>query len=239
LLDHLSSTPVEYANLAYNELVGSLLYIMRGTRPNIAFAIHVVSRHLKAWDNSHWNAVRRILRYLITTKDFCLCYSADGETKVMPYSDSDWAADVSDRKSINGYLTLYGGGAIMWGTKKQNHAVATSSTEAEYYALDEAAKNVIQLRSFLRGVKDKQLGPTTIWMDNQSAMAVAKNVSVSSKLRHVHIRYHHIKHLIQEGSIAVEFVPSADNIADLLTKSLGRVRFNYLRDKAGVRHYAD
>lgn len=176
---------------------------------------------------------------LVTTKDFCLCYSAGKNAKVTSYSDSDWAADVSDHKFINGYITLYAGGAIVWGMKKQNHFVATSSTKAEYYALDESAKNVIYLRSFLKGIKDKQVGPTAILMDNQSAMVAAKSLIISPKLCHVHIHYHHVKHLIKEGSIAVDFVPSNENIADLLTKSLGRVRFTYLRDRAGVRPFTD
>jgi hypothetical protein len=134
---------------AYQQAVGSLMYVMVGTRPDLAFAVALVSKFCSNPSTTHWLAVKRIFRYLKGTANYGIEYQATRADQLIGYCDSDWGNDNTDRRSIGGYVHLLAGGAISWKSKKQN-TVALSSTEAEYMATTQAAKEAIWLRQLLK-----------------------------------------------------------------------------------------
>ena len=131
----------------YAKLVGELLWIGNTVRPDIAFAVNVLARQLKKPKNCHWEAAKRVLRYLKGTRDLGITYCASNEQPVVGYSDSDWGTDPVDRKSTAGHVFMYAGGAIAWKSRKQT-VVATSTAEAEYLAVSAATNEAKWLRSF-------------------------------------------------------------------------------------------
>ena len=143
--------------------------------------------------------------------------------KVYGYSDASYAQDKDDRKSTGGYTFLMNGGAISWKSSKQK-SVAMSSCEAEYVALSEAAKEAMWLISLTMNVKkNKLLEPLIIYEDNQSSIKIAKNPIQSEKTKHIDVRHHFIREKVAEKKIEVKYMPRSDQVADILTKSLGRV----------------
>ena len=210
----------------YQRALGSLMYAMLGTRPDIAYAVGVLSQHAATPGEEHWTALMRVYRYLRGTSDLTLTYHGDeGESKSFPdpicYVDADWAADINDRRSISGHVFLMSGGAVCWSSKKQK-STALSSTEAEYMAASNATKEAIWVRTLLSELSQLSSGPTTLFIDNQSAMALAKNAAFHDRSKHIAVRHHFIREKLEDGDIDVHYVPTGDQTADVLTKALGR-----------------
>jgi len=212
----------------YRELVGSLLYIANGTRPDISYAVGLCARYSSQPLQRHWRALKRILRYLKGTANYGLIYSANN-WNLQTYADSSYADDTSDRKSTSGRTILIDGGPISWTSEKQK-CVATSTAEAEYMSLGAAAKDVIWTRNILSELNELAEGPSLIYQDNQASISMATNVRVSSKSKHIQVRHHFVRELIEDGSIVLEYMPTQEMIADIFTKPLGRVLFQKLRD---------
>jgi hypothetical protein len=201
----------------YQRLVGSLMYLMVGTRPDIAFTVGALSRHLSNPGPEHWVVAKRVLRYLKGTANLCLTYSG-GLEELVGYTDADWASDL-DRYSTSGYLFILGGGAVSWASKRQK-SIALSSTEAEYMALALGAKEAVWLRQLLEELQFPPTGPTLINVDNQSCIKLTKNPELHQQTKHIDIRYHFTRQHVEEGTIKVEFCPTKQMAADFLTKSV-------------------
>ena len=137
--------------IPYASAVGSLMYAMLCTRPDICYAVGVVSRFQSNPGPEHWMAVKHILKYLRRTRDYMLVYSS-GDLNLLGYTDSDFQADKDSRKSTSGSVFTLGGGAVVWRSIKQS-SIADSTMEAEYIAASEAAKEAIWLKNFLRDLK--------------------------------------------------------------------------------------
>lgn len=137
------------------------------------------------------------------------------------YVDADWASDVNDRRSTSGFVFMLGGAAISWESKKQT-SVALSSTEAEYIAAAHAAKEAVWLRRLLTELGLDTSHPTTLHIDNQSAIAIARNPEFHDRTKHIQVRYHFLLQVVESGDIALEYIPTGDQIADVLTKGLAR-----------------
>ncbi|KAI0525247.1 hypothetical protein KFK09_004640 [Dendrobium nobile] len=180
-----------------------------------------------------FKSLKRILRYIKGTIDYRLPISP-GPLELHTYSDADWAADKTDRKSVSGYCTFLGQTLLSWTVKKQV-TVAKSSTEAEYRSLSAAVSEVIWLRRLAADFNIPQPSPTTIHCDNTSAIAIAKNPVFHNRTKHIEIDYYFIRQHISSKAIQLVHIPSKDQIADILTKSFSTTRFNELRDKLTVR----
>ncbi len=178
--------------VAYQSMVGSLLYAAMATRPDIAQAVGVVSKFNSNPTEAHLTAVKRILRYLKGTADLVLKYQKSEDGTLVGYSDSDWAGDPDDRHSTTGNLFLMAGGAISWLSKKQA-IVALSTSEAEYVALSLATQEAVWLRRLLTDLRAAPNGPTLLMEDNQGAIAIARNPIAHARTKHIDIRYHSIK----------------------------------------------
>jgi hypothetical protein len=213
----------------YRSAVGKLMYAMIGTRPDIAFAVGAVSRHMAAPTQQHWVAVKRIFRYLKGTEAAKILYKwgTSSELTVHGYCDSDWAADLNDRKSTAGYVFLLSGGPVTWSSKKQA-TVALSTTEAEYMAAAMATKEAVWLRRLLSNLGHPQTRPTTIFEDNRGCIEISKNPVNHARTKHIDIRHHFVRERTLSGEIRLVYCSTEKMLADLLTKPLPRPRFESL-----------
>jgi hypothetical protein len=210
------------AGVPYRNAVGSLMYVMVGTRPDIAAAVSAVSRYMSDPGPQHWTAVKRILRYLRGTADWALCLGGtDRGVQLSGYCDADWAGDLDERRSTPGYTFSLGRGSISWASKKQP-TVALSSTEAEYMAASNAAREAVWLRQLLTELGFAPVAPTVIQCDNQGALALVKNPVKHARTKHIDVQHHFIRELVEQGKVALEYCPTDRMVADVLTKPLHR-----------------
>ena len=228
--------PIEL--LKYQELVGSLLYAAISTRPDIAYAVNKLTRHMQAPLQRHWKAAQRVLRYLAGSRQTGLWFGrgASGQqqqqhiedAEVHAYSDADWGSDKSDRKSITGWIAYLNGDPVSWASKKQS-TVAQSSCEAELYAASAATNELLWLRSLLSELGLQMNGPSTLFVDNQGAIEVAKHGVKSERTKHVDIKYHHITDVIEKDLITIKWVGTEEQQADIMTKALAVQTFSKLQ----------
>lgn len=207
----------------YQELIGSLMYLAVCSRPDIAFVCSKLSQYNTCYNEVHWLAAKRVLRYLSGTSDYGLNFRR-GSKKVEISSDADWAGDINDRKSYSGFVSRYGLNLINWHSHKQS-TVACSSTEAEYYALGTSVKEAKFLNSFLMELKtfDLPCDTITIHNDNKSTMKMVDNQHYR-RTKHIDVQHHFIKECVDNKLIRLQYKPSAELDADLFTKSLPRVK---------------
>ena len=229
-----TETEEEYDRVRYQSAVGSLLYLSTRSRPDIAFAVGNAARYCAEPSQSHWSAVKRILRYLKGTADLGLLYER-ANPNLAGYSDADWAGDINDRKSTSGYVFMLSGSAISWRSKKQT-SVALSTAEAEYIALSSAAQEAIWLRQLFSDLcKDYEHSvPTSIYEDNQSTICMTKNNQSHGRSKHVDIKYHFVREQVEQQTINILYCRSEEMTADIFTKGLAINQFKKLRTKLGM-----
>jgi hypothetical protein len=210
-----NSNPIQY-----RELVGSLMYLMVCSRPDIAFSVSYLARYLNCFDETHFAQAMKLLHYVIQTSHLGITYSRDSTVQPYGYSDSDWGTDIETRKSTTGYVYLMSGGAVSWKSKLQP-TVALSSADAEYMALSASTQEALYLRMLCSDlhISCEDL-PTVIHADNQSAMAMANNPTMTAANKHINIRHHFIRDHIKNEDVVLRYVNTLDNAADLLTKAL-------------------
>ena len=208
----------------YREIVGAILYIATVCRPDIAVAVGLLSRVLEYPDADTLFAAYRTLRYLITTKVLGLRWTVGGDTTLSGMSDSNWAVV----KSTSGYVFFLCHAAIAYIAKKQA-SIAMSSTEAEIMAAALAALEAVFLRGILAELQCLQSKPTVLGVDNQGAIALAKSYISNSRTKHIERRHLKIRELVEEMVVRPEFVPTDENVADIMSKPLGRVKFEKFR----------
>ena len=239
-LPKLPSTPPEALKFPYQSAIGKLLYLALGTRPDIAFVVTYLSRFVTGYDQRHWKALLRVLHYRKGTPDYGVTYGPSAEDPLILHGagDSDWGGDTIERKSVTGYFFFLGGGPISWKTRKQS-TVALSSTEAEYLSATDSAKQAIYHRNFLNEIGLPQPSPTIIKADNQGAIAISQNPCKHERTKHFDIRHHFIREKVMKGVLKLEYLPTTEMVADILTKALPRVKFEQFRDDACVFHISD
>lgn len=176
-------------NAPYHEAIGSLMYASLGTRPDIIFAVQTVSRFAINPGPAHWDAVKQIFRYLKGTCDLWLSYGGKGNA-LEGYADADRSI-MEDQKAISRYTFIINGGAVSWSAKRQE-IVSLSTTESEYVAITYAAKEALWLRSLISQTFGSTLAPTTLFSDNQSAIALTKEHQYHARTKHINIHFHFI-----------------------------------------------
>ena len=232
-LIRLQSTSPEAQHLPYREAIGKLIYLASATRPDIAYAVSYLSRFASGWDHSHWTAIQRVLRYLQATANHSLVYSNVSMHGLEGYIDADWGRDSNDRKSTTGYIFRLGDATISWQSKKQS-TIAISSTEAEYLSATQGTKEALHLRALLTELGYKPTGPTTLHEDNQSCISLALNPIHHARTKHLDIQLHFVRDRVNKQAIQLQYIPTEENCADILTKPLSRVKFEKLRTLIGV-----
>lgn len=191
-------------------LVGAFLYIMGLTRPDIAFAVIVVSRYCQNPGPAHWKASKRILAYLLGTINSGLCFSGSDSTNFLTgYNDSDFAGCPDTRRSTTGVLYLLNQAPVTWKCRLQK-PVAQSTAESEYYAAGNASSDNVWLRDILRHLSFGQSGPTPLHCDNQSAIRMVYNPEFPDRTKHIEVKYHFIHGQAQAGNL--QLIPAATNL---------------------------
>jgi hypothetical protein len=244
----LKATPEDQQR--YASLIGSLLYLANTTRPDIAYAVSVLSQFISDPSDDHWRGAKRVLRYLKSSVDLGLMFKSSDATvtgyaaavcgkQVTGYTDADFAACVT-RRSRTGYIFFVGETVVCWCSKKQN-VIALSTCEAEYYALTEGGKEAIHLRRLWWEFRhqrpiDEEATPdaVTLFCDNQAAMAVTKNPAEHKVMKHVDLRHKWIQERVAQNDFKVDYVETSNQVADIFTKALARPQFEYLRTRCGM-----
>jgi hypothetical protein len=234
--DNLQSIRVQYRSI-----VGNLLYLSVVSRPDICFAVANLSQFVSNPGLPHWKALKHLLRYLKGSPDLSLVYRRcdSSQFALFVFADSDWANDSDDRRSTSGHcFKLSTNSAVVsWSCRKQP-TVALSSCEAEYIAMASAAQESMFLRGLMNVLDADPAGsPLILYGDNQGAIAQAANPIGHKRSKHIDIRHHYLRELVEKKTIQLAYVPTAQNVADILTKNLPKDSFSHFQDKLfGVSH---
>lgn len=205
------------------QLIGSLMYAMLGTRPDICYALSYLSRYQVYASEKLWNALKRILRYIKGTLYYKLIYKENGKEVLTGYTDADWGGDKIDRKSTTGYVIKLYGCTVSWCSSKQQ-CTALSSTESEYVAISKGIAEGCWITNLMREL-GLQFRNFKLYVDNQSAIHIAKNPEQHKRLKHIDLKYHFIRDKVNEGIVSLEYIGTSEQIADLFTKPLPRILF--------------
>jgi hypothetical protein len=216
----------------YQRLVGKLIYLSH-TRPDIAFAVSVVSQFMHNPRTAHMDAVNRILRYLKGCPGKGLLYTKQGNLQIECYTDADWAGSLDDRRSTSGYCAFVGGNLVSWRSKKQN-VVARSTAEAEFRSMAHGLCELLWLHILLSELRLCQSKPLMLYCDNKAAIDIANNPVQHDRTKHVEVDRHFIKEKLDRGVVCMPYVTSANQIADVLTKGLPDKLFSVFCNKMGL-----
>ena len=218
-------------DVPYREAVGALNWVVLATRPDIAFAVSTVARFSANPSMAHWNAVKRVFRYLAGTCDLWLTYG-EAQRVLVGYADADGSMS-EDRHVITGFAFLIDGGAVSWSSKKQE-IVSLSTTESEYVAATHGMKEGLWLRSLLAKIFELFTDTTTLFSDNQSAIVLTRDHQYHTRTKHINVRYHFIRWVVENGSLHLVYCPTADMIADMLTKALPSPKVKHFAECLGL-----
>ena len=219
-------------NIPYRAAVGLLMYLAVATHPDIAFAISTVAQFSQDPAPEHWEAVKRIYRYLLGTRKLALTFGA-GKQGLEGFTDADGVSQ-EHWHAISGYAYILDGGAVSWASKKQE-LVTLSTTEAKYVAATHAAKEGIWLRWLVEEIFRPLTHPTPLHLYSQSAIMLTKDGSYHARTKHIDIRYHFIHFIVDNGSLRLIYCPTEDMVADTLTKALPSVKVKHFAASLGLR----
>jgi hypothetical protein len=218
---------LDTARYPYCSLVGSMLYLMVCTRPDIAQSVGALTRYMSKPNQSHWTAAQGVLRYLASTPGYGIIYTAKADNYVMGYCDADHGGDTDTRRSTTGFVFNWAGGAISWSSRLQP-TVAVSTTEAEYMAASSAVKEALYLRKLCN-----DLGAATrtvvIYCDNQATITLLKNPVSSARSKHIDIMHHFARERVARGEVEFRYIESSANVSDIMTKALERDKYKRCR----------
>jgi hypothetical protein len=216
----------------YQEAIGSLMYASVTTHPDISFAVLTLSQFLDNPGRAHWDAVKRVMRYLSGTRDLELTYGIECND-LLGFTDVDGAVQ-EHRHTISGNVFLMDGGTISWSSWKQE-LVTLSTAEAKYMAATHAAKEAIWLCKLIFEIFPALKAPTTLYCDNQAALRLATDDNYHARTKHINIRYHFIRHVVASGALQLVYCPTDDMTADILTKGLSKWKVNFHVVSLGLR----
>ncbi|KAG7563712.1 Ribonuclease H-like superfamily [Arabidopsis suecica] len=217
----------------YRRLVGRLVYLAI-TRPDLCYAVHLLAQFLTQPRQRHWDAAIRLVRYLKGTCGQGLLLNKDSDLHVDAYCDSDHSTCPRTRRSLSGYVVLLGKSPICWKTKKQDR-VSLSSAEAEYRAMAYTYQELIWIKELLLIFQIPHPEPITLHCDNKAALHIAANPVFHERTKHIERDCHFVRDGIKDGVVSTKHVRTTEQLADFLTKPLGRNQFQYLLGKMGVR----
>ena len=213
----------------YQRLVGRLIYLSH-TRPDIAYAVSVLSQFMHSPGKIHMHAIFRVLRYLKSSPGKGLFFVRNNDYKITGYTDADWAGDQTDRKSTSGYFMFVGKNLVTWRSKKQK-VVARSSVEAEFRSMAHGVCESIWIKRIIQDLGLRHPEPITLHCDNKAAIAIENNPVQHDRTKHVEVDRHFIKDHLNQGTINFPFVKSEDQLADVLTKAVSGKIFHSLLGK--------
>ena len=218
---------------SYRRLVGRLIYLSV-SRPDLAYSVHILSQFMQEPRTEHWEAALRVVRYLKGTPGQGILLSADCDLTLQGWCDSDWAACPLTRRSLTGWLVFLGQSPVSWKTKKQ-HTVSRSSAEAEYRSMAALTCELKWLKGLLLSLGVHHPKAIKLFCDSQSALHIAKNPVFHERTKHIEVDCHFVRDAINEGLISPSYVSTSSQLADIFTKALGKMQFDNLLSKLGIR----
>lgn len=221
----------------YRELVGSLMFLAIVSRPDIAYAVNVLSQYMNCYGKEHWTAGLRVLKYLKLTSKVGIVYRG-GESCLAAYSDADYAGDKQTRRSRTGSVLTLNGGPVVWLSQRQR-SVTRSTCESELLAACSACSEIIWTSRLLRELGVQSDGPTKLYIDNQSTIKSIKNPEFHQRLKHVDVALKFIREKYQDGMVDLEFVKSSEQLADGFTKALTNPTFKNLLIALNITDYCN
>ena len=224
---------------SYTKLLGEMQYLANATRPDIAYAVNRLASYTGNPSIQHYTALKRILRYLAGTKTLGITYKIRGDeihSGNLFYGFADAAyANQEDFKSTTGYVFIASGGAITWKSKKQT-IIALSTTESEYIALSESGKEAVWLWNLFQELGFMQSNPTIIKGDNYGSVELSHNAQYHQRSKHIDLRYHWIRELIEKNVIEIQTCRDPEQTADVLIKALLKPKHSQHQYEMGVRN---
>ena len=212
-----NSEPVdEELRHRFQQVIGSLLYIMLGTHPDIAFTVTKLSQHAANPSKEHLQKALYICRYLAGTAHYKLVYNGPKAQGIIAYADSDWASDSSSRRSTTSYIVKLASRVVCWNTRAQR-TIALSSTEAEYMSLSDACRQLVWINVLMKEL-GIDLRPIPLCGDNQGAIFIASNPVQERRSKHINIHFHYIRQVLGNKEVVLYFIEGSNNPADMLTK---------------------
>jgi hypothetical protein len=233
-LEGISEEDVKAAkNYPYKSLVGALLWISRGTRPDISAAVGILSKFTHCYTKKHWDQLVGVLLYLKGTPNFCIKYSRvpiceKGPNFVTCFADASYADNKINARSTSGYIIMMNDGPISWYSKQQS-GVTHSTSEAEYMAQGTGAMELIYIYELLHCFGIIHHGPMQMYGDNTGCVYMMKNPKMSEKTRHIRVKYHYVRELVEEAMVSITFIRTKYMLADLLTKAVTKEVLQNLR----------
>ncbi|KAK9741464.1 hypothetical protein RND81_03G108100 [Saponaria officinalis] len=218
--------------MKYRRLVGKLVYLTI-TRPDLVYAVHILSQFVNEPKKEHWDAALRVVRYVKRNPSKGIMFKKQIDYQLKGYCDSDYASCPITRRSLSGYFVSIGGSPISWKAKKQV-TVAKSTAEAEYRAMGGVTSELIWIKSFLASLGIFHTKPMELYCDNQAAIHIAKNPVFHDRTKHIEMDCHFVRQHLVSGTIKTSYVRSREQIADLFTKALGGEIFDHLQYKLGL-----
>lgn len=208
----------EMEDIPYASAVGSIMYAMVGSRPDLVYAVGLVSRYMGRPSKDHWSAVKWIMRYVKGAASQCLTFTKGSNFLVKGFCDSDYAADIDKSRSISGFVFMVGGNTVSWRSCLQR-AVTLSTTEAEYISLCEASREAVWLKGICEDLGFEQEA-AEILRDSRSAIYLSKNNMFHERTKHMKVKYNFIREVVADWQVRVLKVHTAKNAVDVLTKVL-------------------
>ena len=205
----------------YRTGVGMLLYLVKYSRPDISNAVRELSKGMKEATPDAMKELKRVIKFVLSTKNLGLKMQPMHVTdkwNVVVYSDSDWGGDPETRGSVTGVAVFVNGCLVSWISKAQK-AISLSSSEAEWYALSEAAKEVKFIAQILLTMDIPVQLPIVVRVDNVGAIFMSESHSTTGKTKHIDIRHNFVRQYVDEGFLKIIFVKSEDNLSDGYTKN--------------------
>ncbi|CAM8944471.1 unnamed protein product [Rhodiola kirilowii] len=215
----------------YRSMIGSLLYLT-ASRPDIAYAVGVCARYQADPKESHLLQVKRIIKYVCGTVEFGIWYTKDTNSHLVGFCDADWAGSAEDRKSTSGGCFFLGNNLVSWFSKKQN-SISLSTAEAEYIAAGSWCTQLLWMKQMLSEYRVEQK-EMTLYCDNMSAISISKNPVHHSRTKHIDIRHHFIRELVEQKVVTLQHVTMDKQLADIFTKPLDAAQFKTLRSSLGL-----
>jgi hypothetical protein len=223
----------DMSKVLYASTVGCLMYDMICTRPDLAHAMSMVSKYMTNLGKQHWNAVKWIFRYLKGTTDYGITFAKQkSDLSVVGYVDADYAGDLDDRRLTMDYVFTLAGGPICWKSMILS-TIAMSTTEAEYMATAEAAKEALWLTRLVREL-GIQKGGVPLYCDSLSAIYLANNQVYYTKTKHIDVRFHKIRELVATGELLLKKIHTSENTTDMLMKPITANKFKHCLDLTNV-----
>jgi len=216
----------------YQAIIGSLLYLMLDTYPDIAFAVIKLSQFSANPSKEHFERAKYICHYLAGTKDYTMVFDGKTNEGLIAHSDSNWAADVNNRCSVTGYFFKLAGSSVSWLSRAQK-TVALSSIKAEYMAISDCCYQAMWMTNLFREIGFHVL-PIMICSNNQGSIFIGSNPVQEKQTKHIDIRYHYIHECIEDNKVSVVFIPGNDNLANMFTKNLDRLKFIKFWEQLGL-----